>query len=350
MDKILKEQIEEKDIPGLAVGVFANGKLAWSKGYGYADVENGRAVNADTAFILASISKTVTAVAAMILFEEDAFALEDDINDYLPFPIRNPNHPEEPITFQMLFTHTSSISDENANDLDEEIMYVRGQDPDLSLAKYIENYFHPEGEFYDEDTCFLKVKPGIKYEYSNSGVALLGYLVEVIAEQDFEEFCREKIFQPLGMKNTSWRLDYFEEEQISLPYVDSETTNGHYTCPDFPNGLLRSSVNDMAKFFMMFINDGSYNGVKILSKETTDLMKEVQFEYEEDGETSNTCLIWYFEGDDYIGHEGSEEGVKSSMFYDLKENVGIIAIANRSEADIEEIEQNLYDHAMEFLE
>ena len=166
---------------------------------------------------------------------------------------------------------------------------------------------------------------GIEFDYSNVGIALLGYLVEVIAKQPFDEFCDENIFKPLGMENTSWNLSDLDVDNVALPYYDSENTKGHYECPDYPNGMLRSTLDDMAKFLIMFIQNGEYNGTRILEEETAKLMKEVHFESKEGGEKSRTGLTWYYldypQGESYLGHDGAEEGVTTKMFYNVESEV-----------------------------
>ncbi|MCB1179801.1 MAG: serine hydrolase, partial [Leptospiraceae bacterium] len=133
---------------------------------------------------------------------------------------------------------------------------------------------------------------------------------------------------------------------IALPYYDSENTKGHYTCPDYPNGLARSSVNDLSKFLLMFMNGGEYNGKRILSENTVELMKKQHFEYEEDGEKGRIGLIWYYEDinedESYLGHEGGEEGVFTRMFYNVEDEVGVILLANLSEANVSPIEDRIY--------
>lgn len=349
MNEFIAGQVEENEITGLAYGVVKDGKLMEKGAFGYANVEEEVEVTADTIFLLASLSKTVTATAAMILYDRGNLDIEEDINKYLPFKVTNPEYPKVPITAKMLMTHTSSISDESYNEIDDSILYAReGEELEHTLASLLEEYFTEDGEFYDPDTCFLKAKPGTKDEYSNVGSALLGLLVEVIAEQSFDEFCSENIFEPLAMENTSWNLDDLDLEKIALPYEDSETTKGHYECPDYPNGMLRSTIEDMAKFLIMFINNGEYKGTRILKKETAELMKEVHFENKDGGDKSRTGLAWYYqdygEGEVYLGHTGVEEGVTTSMFYNVESGVGVLIFSNMSEAEISDIEDHIFQN------
>ncbi|MCB1190598.1 MAG: beta-lactamase family protein [Leptospiraceae bacterium] len=347
MADFIQKKMETNGIVGLVCGIVKDGELAWKKAYGYADLENEIEVKTDTIFLLASVSKTVTATAAMILYERGEIDLETDINEYLPFQVIHPKYSDIPITAKMLLTHTSSISDSSYNELEDSVLYVReDEEMEYDLASLLEEYFTEDGEFYDPELCFSDKKPGIKYDYSNVGTSLLGYLVEVISEQSLEDFCKENIFKPLGMKNTSWFLKNLDLEKVTLPYYDSENTNGHYESPDYPDGMLRSTVEDMARFLIMFIQNGEYKGKRILQEKTAELMKDTHFEYKEEGETNRIGLTWYYldYGDDesYLGHAGSEEGVTTSMFYEVNSEVGVLVFCNTSNAEISEIEDYLF--------
>ncbi len=336
MKSILKDYIEEHKITGIAACRIQDGKVVWKEAAGFADVSKKVPLTTDSSIILASVGKTFTAVAAMILVEKGEINLDEDVNEYLPFEVRNPNHPDIPITVKMLMTHTSSISDEKQYNLDDELVYFRNKDPKITLEKFVENYLTPDGEYYDEKECFSKEKPGKKYSYSNAGVALLGLIIEQVSEMSCDEFCKEHIWAPLGMKNTCWKLADTDMKTASLPYYEYHKTKGHYTCPDYPNGLYRGSLSDLAKFLIMFMENGSYNGKKILSEKTVKLMKEVHFSDDE----NSVGLIWY-EDDGLIGHDGSEEGSSTTMWYDPESNTGVIILCNQSDVDLETLYEEI---------
>ena len=149
MSDFIEESVESNEITGLVCGVVKDGKLAWKKAYGYADLENEKEMKTDTIFLLASVSKTVTATAAMILYDKGDLDLDADINDYLPFKVTHPKYSDTPITAKMLLTHTSSISDESYNEIDDSILYFReGDEREYDLGSLLEEYFKEDGEFY----------------------------------------------------------------------------------------------------------------------------------------------------------------------------------------------------------
>ena len=146
-DLILKEM--EGSIPGLSVAVAQRGKVVWSEGYGSAAPARavGARVTRETAFMFASLSKTVTSTAVMLLRDRGWLAPTDNLNKLLPFPVRNPKYPDTPITLRHLLTHTSSIVDEEywglVHDNSSAYGYVWGHDPQVLLTSISE---HTDGE------------------------------------------------------------------------------------------------------------------------------------------------------------------------------------------------------------
>ncbi len=164
--------MDDNDIPGLSLSLVKEGKIEFAKTFGYKNLETKAKATDDTMFAIASAAKTVTATAVMQLWEQGKFKLDDDINQYLPFKVRNPNYPDIAITFKMLLTHTSSITDNW-----DVIKYYNG-DPTISMKDYFPAYFI--GDNYDEEQNWGDWEPGTSYEYSNTAVGLSGYLVEVL--------------------------------------------------------------------------------------------------------------------------------------------------------------------------
>ena len=111
LDTYIQQKVDDLNIHGLSACLIKNGKMAWINSFGFADIYNSNPVTPNTIFMLASISKTITGTALMQLHERGYFTLEEDVNNYLPFSVNNPNYLSEPITFFQLLTHTSSIRD-----------------------------------------------------------------------------------------------------------------------------------------------------------------------------------------------------------------------------------------------
>lgn len=326
LDRDLPRIMKSQKMPGLSALVIRAGTIRWQRHLGFADLEQQQTVTADTLFMLASVSKTVTAVAMMALVDDGAVTLDEPIDAYLPFTVRNPRFPDTPITFRMLLTHTSSINDA-ASVYDN--YYTQGDSP-IPLEDFLAGYFTPGSDYYDPDN-FLNAAPGKKYRYSNEGTALLGLLVQRMSGQSFEDFCANRIFLPLGMIDTAWRLAALDASRVALPYAFKRgkgyVSYGHYGYPDIPNGALRTTATQLAKFLMMFMNGGSYNGHTVLQPATVTEMTAAQIP----GIDPAQGLIWYHQRirqHAMIGHDGGDDGVSTAMFYEPATGTGIIVLAN----------------------
>ncbi|MEP7171524.1 MAG: serine hydrolase domain-containing protein, partial [Bacteroidota bacterium] len=171
LDKFILNSMANHHIPGLAASIIKDGKIVWTKGYGYANIEKNIPFTSNTANAeLASISKTIAATALMKLYEQGAFQLDDPINNYLPFAVINPYFPNVPITFHMLLNHRSSINDYN-------LAYSPYLAPGTSgsLSDFLQSILVPGGAFYADSTSFYNYEPGSEFNYSNYGFALIGY-------------------------------------------------------------------------------------------------------------------------------------------------------------------------------
>jgi CubicO group peptidase (beta-lactamase class C family) len=336
----------ELHIPGLAALLVQHDRVLWSNGYGWASIERGVPATVDTVFLLASVSKTVTAVAVMQAVEDGLLDLDADVNDVLPFPVRNPHFGSRPITARMLLTHTSSIQDDGYL---LSRLYFHGDAP-FALGDFLREYLTPEGRFFSLWVNFGAAPPGVVFRYSNYAVALAGYLVEAATGVPFDDFCRERIFGPLGMARTSWRVDDLDERSLAMPYhYDLESGRyvpwGIYGYPDYPDGLLRTSAAQLARFLMAFIGFGEYRGTRILQPESVAEMRRPQIEEIYPGQG----LIWFYEagpeGTSLLGHDGGDLGVATLMFFDPETEVGVILLDN-GEAWPNEVMDRLFRRAL----
>jgi CubicO group peptidase (beta-lactamase class C family) len=260
-------------LPGAGAVVVTRSGVAWAQGFGVENREKGSRAQPDSVFDLMSVSKIVTASALLALVEDGGIDIDDEINPHLPFPVVNPSFADRPITFRMLLDHTSSIHD------DREIiesLYGPG-DPSQGLETMLRAYLMPTGQLF-QPTNFLDAAPGEQYQYSNVGFALLGLLVERIAEKPFPVFCREKLFEPTGMKSAGWFLSDIDRDRLVVRYsADPDhpgelVANTPFGWPGYPDGQLRSNLLDLARFLQMLLRSGEISGRRVLKSETVDLM------------------------------------------------------------------------------
>lgn len=336
----LESQLATLKVPGLAVGIVKNGRLACTAAAGMADIAAKRPVTPDTLFTLASTSKTVTATAVMQLVDDGLLHLDADVNEHLPFRVQVPSCPTKPITARQLLTHTSSIADNvklincpltctYGSELNP--LVTRGADSPISLSDWVKGYLVPKGAYYDAKANFEAGCPGTVSDYSNMGVTLGASVVEAIAKTSFEKFCKDRIFTPLGMSETSWKLADIDEAHLAVPYDHRKggyVPFGQFGEPDYPDGQLRSSVTELSRFLIMFMQLGEYEGKRILTKETAQEMRRAQTPLDED-----QGLVWFYarfgkSRPRVLGHDGSDNGTSTNMFFDPKDGVGVILLSN----------------------
>jgi CubicO group peptidase (beta-lactamase class C family) len=377
LDEFILEKIKDSNIPGLGACIVEKDRLVWIGAYGLADIEEKQPMTEKTIQNIGSISKTITATAVMQLWEKGKFKLDDDVNGYLPFPVRNPRFPDDPITFRQLLTHHSSIKDGPAY----EQSYACG-DPAVTLKEWIKGYLVPGGKYYSAEENFHAWKPGTveipegPRAYTNVGFGLLGYLVEVIAAEDFSKYCQKNIFTPLGMKSTGWYLADVDISHHAIPYTlisdDFKRPEGitietflprygkdkqplktgeffaHclYSFFNYPDGLIRTSVRELSQFLRVYINDGVFEGQRILKKETVRTMLS--------SEHFGRGLCWYESklgsGDTVWGHGGGDPGISTQMCFRPKDGVGVILFFNsdRPGKAYGEIVGRLFEEAAKF--
>ncbi len=307
------------NVPGLSVCVLKNGKLYWVHHYGLANIAENIPVNDSSVFYLASVSKTVVQTACMQLWELDIFELTDTVSNYLSFPVFNPYYPDIPITFFQLMTHTSSISSN----------YIGG----IPIGQFMPGFFTPGGPYYSTAN-FLGTAPGTLWSYSNVGNALLGYLTQVMADQDFGEYCTEHIFQPLGINEGSYYLADIDPEHLVTQYIYSGGTYYPTTTPDgggsiYPAGGLKMSAIELSKFLGMYMQQGTFNGSTILSPETVELITTPTSWDIGGWFPSKQCLTWDLREDmNMTYHTGGTNFSSTFAGYDRDDQWGAIILMN----------------------
>lgn len=329
------------NVPGISAGIVKNGKLACTAVAGMANIEEKRPVTPDTLFCIASISKTITATAVMQSVENGKLSLDDDVGKYLPFQVTVPGCSSSKVTVRELLAHTSSIADNpTLINCPGDCKYgdaitgtvQRGGDSPIPLATLVPGYVTPGGAYYDAKANFLTSCPGKTSSYSNMGIVLAGYLAQVVEHDSLEKVTKDRIFAPLGMKETSWKLSEIDPSHLAMPYDWTKsggfTPFGQFGEPDWPDGMLRTSVPELARFLLMFMQLGVYGGQRLLSEATVKEMQRVQApDLDED-----QGLVWAY--DDFgsrthvMGHAGSDNGVSANMYFDPADGAGVIVMSN----------------------
>ncbi|USB33122.1 serine hydrolase domain-containing protein [Paenibacillus sp. YPG26] len=316
LDEFMNSKMKQYPVPGAVVSVVQGGQTVLMKGYGYANLEQKMAADPHkTIFRVGSISKSVTSTAVMQLVEEGKIDLHKDIKQYAP-DLKLSYIDHSPITMHHLLTHTAGFC---------ESIYAVGRDKDQQI---------PLEEAVKAGLPGLCRKPGEQIAYSNQGMSLAGYLVQKIEGKPFEEVIRDRLFKPLQMNHSSF---HFEESDPNLAKSYSYE-NGNYKAAPYsyihylPSGALNSTAEDMTHFMIAHLQEGQYEGSRILSNKAAKLMHETQF-------TPNKSMpgmaYGFYErnqnGLRLIEHDGGIDGFESYMYLLPSERTGIFISTNSGE-------------------
>lgn len=319
--------------PSMSACIVRNSTVVWRNGYGFYDLEQQKQATPQTIYIVASITKTITSTALMQLFDQGLFTLDDDLDEYLPFPLRNPNFPDDPITIRMILSHSSSLR----SDPSQYYWFNCTTSPPIPCypCPWLEQYLLPGGLYYSPEIWDATNRPGESMQYANINFDLAAYLVQLFSGQPFHEYCDDHIFTPLGMTRTSFCLPDLPIDEVAIPYLYQNKTYQrlpYYQLLHYPVGGLMTTVDDLSHFFIAHMNHGVYNGTRILQADTVDLMHTVQppgniyrnFRYGLGWMIEETPIRKHV----YIGHSGDIPAVHTRMFMKQTEHVGIICLFN----------------------
>ena len=270
---------KKSTIPGLAITVIKKDSLVFQQTYGQANVAEDRPYTHQTTQPIASISKTFIGLALMQLIEKGHFTLETPINDLLPFKVINPHQPQQAITVKHLVTHSAGIYDTTAyygqyhiqkgenlalptvKAMLKEGLLVREETP---LGDYLKAVFSPDGDLYS-NANFLKEGADTIYSYSNIGASLAAYLVEITTKKPYTLYVQENIFQPLGMRNSSFDRKASSSNQRATLYASKSHPFPEYHHPSYPDGWGNTTNEDMGLYLLDMLKGAKGEG-KLLSK------------------------------------------------------------------------------------
>jgi CubicO group peptidase (beta-lactamase class C family) len=314
MDGFMPYAIENGDIAGAVVEVVKDGEVIFEKGYGYADVEARTAVDPkSTMFRPGSVSKLFTWTAVMQLVEQGKLDLDRNVNDYLDFKI--PDRADGPITLRNIMTHTAGF--------EEQVKSLIAEDPKalIPLREYAKN-FTPTRIF----------KAGSTPAYSNYATAVAGYLVEHVSGQSFDDYLDEHIFKPLGMMHATFRQplpERFNADMAKGYALASEPPKPYEYVVPAPAGSLAASGDDMAKFMIAHLQNGEYQGARILKPETARMMHATPTDMIPH---LNRMLLGFYEqnynGHRIISHGGDTQYMHSYLHLYPDDNVGLFMSFN----------------------
>lgn len=289
IDAVMQQHIDQRHLPGAMMILVRRGQIVYQKAFGFSDVEAKTPLRVDDIFRIMSMSKAITSVAVMMLYEEGRLRLDDPVSKYLP-SFKNPNilahlnltdttysavPAKKEATLRQLLTHTAGIPYSHP-------LYKKAGIPD---------FFSVERKRISETMAALGAlpllhEPGEKYTYGlNTDV--LGAVVEVASGMRFGEFLQKRIFEPLGMNDTGFYQPDAKKSRLMHLYTQRSPDAPMTRHPDFAEEAypvagaktyesggagLTSTVQDYAKFLQMLLNGGKFNNRQLLGRKTIELM------------------------------------------------------------------------------
>lgn len=272
VSKQMEKFVESQEISGAVTLVADREKILHLSAVGLSEISNKTPMETDSVFWIASMTKPITATAVMMMQEEGKLSVDDPVSKYLPEfkNLKDAEGNEVTITIKQCLMHTSGLSDLTTEER-KDILTLQDLMP-LIVAK---------------PTSF---PPGSKWRYCQTGLNTAGRIVEVVSGKALPDFFEERLFNPLGMKDTSFYPGKDQARRLTPPYKrapagDLEKTNNHYLDVSLPtpqnlfplaNGGLFSTATDYAKFAQMILRGGEFDGKRYLKEESVRQMTTVQ--------------------------------------------------------------------------
>jgi len=323
LDGLFAKQMEENHIVGAAIAIVKDGSLFFSKGYGYADLENKISVDPERAiFATGSVGKLFTWTAVMQLAEQRKLDLDADINTYLDFQV--PDTYPQPITLKHLMTHTSGFENRLLDSVTADARDI------VPAREWLIAHMH------------ARVRPpGEAAGYSNFNAMMAGYIVERVSGESYDEYIQKHIFDPLGMTQATSKspippelrarstLGYTYENGVYVPFPD------YFAQPAVvPSGFHQVSVTDMARFMIAHLQDGRYSDefnteARILEGSTSQQMHSTLYTpHPRLNGTAYGLFDFSDNGQQTLGHSGETPPKHSLLLLLPDQNLGVFVAYN----------------------
>lgn len=338
-DGFVEQVMKDWKVPGIAVAIVKDGKVVYAQGYGYRNVKQGLKVTPDTLFAIGSCSKAFTAAALGILVDEQKLEWDKPVRHYLPDLMLSDGYATERIRPRDLVSHQSGLP---RHDL---VWYGSP----LSRKELVERLRHLEPS----------APLHAKYQYNNLMFMTAGVLVERVAGLTWEEFVRQRIFNPLGMKNsntsvvasqkaTDYSLPYGEEKGAvkAIPFRNIDEIG--------PAGSINSSVNEMTNWLFLQLNKGKFGDKQIISErsllltQTPQIVAGGDLRYDESFYASYAMgwAVSVYRGRPLVTHSGGIDGFTSNIKLLPKDQLGVVVLTNSASPASGIISNNALDRML----
>ena len=315
----IERLVAEGEVPSMAVAVARDGEIIWEEGFGLANREKNIPATEHTPYPLASISKSLTATGLIILVERGLISLDSPVNDYLgKVKLQARVGDAAEATVRRVASHTTGLPLHNQDFYDYEPH--RPPPMDETIRRY--------GN--------LVTAPGERWQYSNLGYGLLGYVITRVSNQSYADFMREEVFVPLGMDHTSVHIGPGLEAHQAVKYTSEDTVVPPHDSDSPGAGAIYSSAHDLIHFAMFHLKNDLPGQQAIISDAAIDEMQRASPETgpmrEWEREGSGYGIGWFVgvteDGLRVVQHNGGTLGVSTVLALVPEENLAVAVLSN----------------------
>ena len=324
LDSTIARFMSANHVPGLSAALVVNGAYAWSEGFGMVDLESLVPATPQTLFRLASVSKPLTAIAALQLLQSGKLDLDAPVQRYCPaFPIK-----PWPISTREVLGHLGGIRHYRSGTL---------EDPEVASTKHFTDPIAGGVSFFAADT--LVAKPGTRFNYSTHGYTLVGCVIEGAAGERYAEYMRVHVFSPIGMTHTVVDDRYAIIPNRTRFYhwdTAGQVVNAAYLDNSYklPGGGWLSSADDLARFEVAMLHDA------LVSRAMRTMAWTPQ--RTSDGASTGYGLGWGIDTvGRRVGHDGGQQGTSTIILLAPDEQAGVVVLANIDGVDVGPLARDL---------
>ncbi|WP_318617596.1 serine hydrolase domain-containing protein [Sporosarcina sp. YIM B06819] len=358
--ELIQEAKEQYLAPGIVVNLITNGEIAYSKGFGFSQVDNvDKPITAKTTFSIMSITKSFTATSIMQLVEQGLLSLDDPVSRYLPYFQVHDETLTHQITIRQLLSHTAgfpgdfwiaSLKDPNLIPLMKEVpeyQSILQQFPEIVLNK-IRNREDVTRYFSNVNLLF---EPGQGWHYCTDAYVIVSDILEKVTGVSWEDYIQDNIFNRLGLKRTFTDPNRINNEKDVTHYYTSNNSSVinrptpiNQLCA--PAGFIYSNVSDLSKYIISHMN---FDQSPLLN---TDSLTAMQDMIANRGENLSYGLGWKvrkFNGYKVIEHGGGYPGVAAYVTMIPSEGFGMVIFSNSDKMPVQKISERVVEHFVKNL-
>lgn len=346
LSSYLENLVHTNEIPGFSVSVALGNGIAYQQSFGYANIANQKPYTNETINNIASVSKTFVGAATAKAIEQGYFTLETNINDILPIEINNPKQPNSPIKIKHLVTHTSGIIDVPSIYIPTNYYILEGEDVSTSGANFLINNLEipqsqqiplddyltevllEDGDYYNLDQ-FLNAAPGESWIYSNNATSLMGYIIEYVSGQSFDDYVDTYILTPLQMSNSTYDIYQVDLSNMATQYFNENMPLPKYHNHGYPEGSILSNNEDLGNYLVDMMRGVRGESSLLFSTEYYHLLFDAKLleDIVPSGFAENHGLFWYLKNGNLM-HGGNSLGISSHLQFKQDGTSGYFIVSN----------------------